>query len=149
VPPDPASPASLAVEPTGEAEFGPCDCCGSQSRRVWGFVHRGETTVCAYFVFWTPGRIDHGAAVDLVIGSWGDGADPEHRFAVALDWRVTGTGPAFMVVDAAGRSAADPSVAGRALDRDEVIGTDLAAETFAVVDAIWVGDGRAAELSKA
>ena len=30
---------SLHVEPTGSRDSGPCECCGANTRRVWGFVH--------------------------------------------------------------------------------------------------------------
>ena len=56
---------SLQVEPTSAADFGPCDCCGAATRRVWGFVHGQAGTVAAYLIQWAVGRVpDHGARVD-------------------------------------------------------------------------------------
>lgn len=138
---------SLRVEPTGAADFGPCECCGAATRRVWGFVHRPAGTEAAYFVQWAVGRVpDHGALFDLILGRWGDGAAATDRVLVTLDYRLTDTGPAFMVVDAAGRPAADSDAGGRPLARDEVVGRPVAGRAFPVADAVLAGDARVAEL---
>ena len=138
---------SLRVEPTEAADFGPCPCCGSATRRVWGFVHGKAGTVAAYFVQWAVGRVaDHGALFDLILGTWGEGASPADRVLVTLDYRLTDTGPAFMVVDSAGRPADDPGFVGRALSRAEVVGKPVAGEAFPVADAVLAQDARIAEV---
>jgi hypothetical protein len=47
-----------------------------------------------------------------------------------------------MVIDAADRSEGKGGLARTALARADVVGTTLAAEVFAIVDAIYVQDGR-------
>jgi hypothetical protein len=51
-----------------------------------------------------------------------------------------------MVVDAENSSAGQSELVGRALRREEVIGTELAETTFAMLDAIWLQDGRIDEV---
>jgi hypothetical protein len=137
---------SLRVEPTEESDFGPCECCGSRTRRVWGFVHSPAGTA-AYFVQWAVGRVpDHGALFDLILGRWGDGATAADRVLVTLDYRLTDTGPAFMVVDSGGRPAAGSELVGRALVRADVVGQPVAGEAFSVADAVLAQDARVAEL---
>ena len=51
-----------------------------------------------------------------------------------------------MVIDAETRPVADKSLVGKALRRDEVIGTPIAENAFAIVDAILAQDKRVAEL---
>ena len=95
----------LQVEPTGSSDYGPCKCCGNNSRRVWGFIHAAEATFAAYFVHWTLDRVaDHGANFDLIIGKWGDGASKADRSLVALLYRLFEGKPQFMVIDAEGRT---------------------------------------------
>jgi hypothetical protein len=53
------------------------------------------------------------------------------------------SGPAMMVITANKQLA---TLATRLLSRDEVVGTSLAQETFAIADAILDQDGRLAEL---
>jgi hypothetical protein len=50
------------------------------------------------------------------------------------------------VIDGAKRPADQRSLCGRTLERDEVIGTPLAANAFALFDAIWLQDPRIEEL---
>jgi hypothetical protein len=144
----PVSGTALSIEQAGEATFGPCACCGRPTRRVWGFAYRSDGGAeAAYYVEWVPGAVpEHGAAFDLVVGRWGDGASPADRAAVSLAFRPTERGPEFMVVDAGGRPHASGRLAAVALDRDAVLGSEMAPRAYAVVDAVWLGDARIAEL---
>jgi hypothetical protein len=114
--------------------------------RVWGFVDRDGATVAAYFVGWTEQRPDHSAAFDLILGEWGDSATTEDRFAISLDYRIVESSGEFMVVDSRGRIPSVDRLAGTALKRSDVIGTPLAPQVFAVVDAIYMSDRRLDEL---
>jgi hypothetical protein len=137
----------LRVEPTDSRDSGPCECCGANTRRVWGFVHGAAGPIAAYFVQWAVGRVaGHGANFDLILGRWGEGTAAADRSLVALEYRLTDTGPAFMVIDAAGRPAGGSELVGRTLARGEVVGRPLAQEAFRVVDAVLAQDARVAEL---
>ena len=137
----------LSIEANDSNDFGPCECCGAMSRTVSGFVHCGDEAQAAYLVQWTLGQVErHGANFDLIIGKWGDAADSKDRCAVSLELRRTSTGPAFMVIDSGNRPAASSDLVGKALAREEVIGTPFAEQAFELVDVIWLQDARIAEL---
>jgi hypothetical protein len=139
----------ITVEPDGSKDSGPCGCCGNMSRAVWGYIRDAGNPLAAYYVHWTLGRVDHGANFDLVLGKWGEGTSSKDRCVVAVAFRWMSNNPQFMVIDAEGRPAAKPgALADRALRRDQVIGTPLAAEVFAMIDAIWLKDQRIAELAR-
>ena len=129
---------------TLDESSGHCDCCGSESCCVWGLVDDDDGPVAAYWMHWTVGHLEgSGANLDLVLGQWGEGTTPADRFAVALLYHQQADGSAgLMVIDAAGRPAADDAVARTALSRHEVIGTPLAAQVFAIADAIFEQDDR-------
>jgi len=134
------------LEP-GETHDLECECCGQRSRTVDGFLHEDGATRAAYLVQWTDGHVsEHGANVDLIIGRWGEGAGPDERFVVSLVYHQE-TG--FTVIDALARPAAESSLAARALARKDVIGSDLAADVFAMVDLVWCHDARIAEIAEA
>lgn len=135
--------SDLTVEPLDESG-GLCECCGNASRSVWGLVHSGDMTVAAYWLHWTIGHLDtDGANLDLVIGSWGDGTTPKDRFAAALVYREpSDSPPAFMVIDATERQIANSDLVQSVLHREDVIGTPMADQVFALVDAIWLQDSR-------
>jgi hypothetical protein len=128
------------IEQSG-ASGGTCDCCGSTTKRIWGFAHRNGGTTAAYFVAWTEGKADHGAKFDLILGKWGDKAAQADRYVVALDFHIGGQAPEFVVVDAHTRGASFAALAATTLSRSDVIGTPLAAQVYAVVDAIYMSDG--------
>ena len=135
------------IERTGQNDFGPCPCCGNTSRCDWGFVHGPNGVVAAYYVHWTVGRVaDHWPNFDLIIGRWGEGTVAADRCMVALRYRLLENGPAFMVIDPDGRPSATSGLVGRALPRSEVIGTPIAAQAFAIADALLEQDGRLAEM---
>src|SRR5436309_2288844 len=94
-------PPRFEVEHMGE-NGGHCDCCGNESRCVWGAVRDGDTTLAAYWMHWTVGHLsEHGANLDLILGRWGDGASAHDRVLVSLLHRQQPDGsPALMVIDA-------------------------------------------------
>jgi hypothetical protein len=136
----------LVINPEDERTFGPCACCGNMTRRVWGYVGRGETTIAAYFVEWTPGHIDQAANFDLILGEWGEKTRPSDRKAVALAFRQPETGPSFMVVDAADRPVSRSSLVGEALSREQVVSEPIAKTVFAICDSIFLQDHRLSPL---
>jgi hypothetical protein len=135
--------AKFVVEKLNESS-GHCECCGHESRCVWGFVHQDDATVAAYWMRWTVDHLtDHGAHLDLVVGPWGEGASADQRAVISLEHRQQPDGsPALMVIDAKDSPAAKSDLAAAGLSRAEVIGTPLATQVFAMVDAIYLQDDR-------
>jgi hypothetical protein len=135
----------LRLEPSGTQE-GVCDCCGTSTRRVWGFVRHPIGAVAAYFVGWTIGRKDHGASFDLIVGAWGSGATQKQRGAVSLTYRAADGDYGFAIVDATDRPTANSELVGRVFTRHEVVATTLADQVFAIADAIFMTDARLDEV---
>jgi hypothetical protein len=138
---------TLEIDPANQSTFGPCECCGEMTSRVWGYVYRAELALAAYYVEWTPGHGGSQANFDILIGKWGDDANPSDRSAVCLEFRKLESGPAFMVIDAVTRKVATSSLISTALDRDQVIGTPLAQQVFDICDLIYLDDSRISELT--
>jgi len=129
----------ITLEATGSTDFERCECCGENSRTVWGLARRDGVAHAAYFVHWTLGGVaEDGAHVDLILGRWGAGATKADRYAVSLEFRRTERGPALMVIDATDRRIAHDELVGRAMRRSEVIGTTLAQEH----SSSWTSSGR-------
>lgn len=140
----------LHIEQTGFTELGPCECCGSMSQLATGFIHCDEAESVGYQVHWTKGKIEkHGAAFYFILGRWGDGTTASDRFAVALRYRADAEATGFMIVDAGETSIGSHSLVGKALSREEVVGTPLAQEIFGLVDFIWLNDKRLSEITEA
>jgi hypothetical protein len=132
------------VEPTEESG-GVCDCCGNQTRSVWGFVHdEGGVTVASYFVQWTVGKPieDHPANFDLIYGAWGEGATKSDRCAISLIHFETEGVPGVSVINANDRPLASSELVGSALSREDLVGTPLAQRVFSIFDAVILQDHR-------
>lgn len=125
---------------------GHCDCCGNQTCTIWGGLSDASGARAAYFVRWTVGQPQHLPYVDLILGLWGEGTGPQDRVLVSLCYRPQPGGGSFMVVSATGRPGDDRKLCGRALEREEVIGTPLAQEVFALADALWLTEPRIADV---
>jgi hypothetical protein len=138
---------TLEFSEENQRQFGPCDCCGKLTNRVWGYVYRDSAAMAAYFVEWTPGHAYRSAAFDLILGKWGNDTSASHRQLAALDFRHIETGPSFMVVDAANRTISTSPLISHTLRRDEVLGKPIASEIFKIVDTIYLNDPRIAELT--
>jgi hypothetical protein len=134
--------SKLRLETSGESSFGPCECCGQMTSRVWGFVYNHDAAAAAYYVEWTPAHEVTTAIFDLIIGTWGEDTDAKDRKAVSLEFRKLDSGPAFMVVDAKNRPTAGSSLVSKALSREEVIGSPTATHVFAICDVIYLEDPR-------
>jgi hypothetical protein len=135
----------LVVTPWKESG-GTCTCCGRQSKTIWGDVSTDQGTVAAYYIQCTVGAADHLPNIDVVLGTWGDLGSPDQRVLVSLLFKPAPDGGSFMVIDGSHRPANSPELCSRALSRTEVVGTPLAAQVFAVVDAVWLGEPRIAEV---
>ena len=134
-----------AIEPDGSQDFVPCECCGDNSRTVWGLVHRENCTEAAYFEHWSLGKVaEKGAYINLILGPWGGGTERADRYAVSLEFRQ---GFGVKIIDASVRNIARHSMVGRGLAREDVIMTPLAQEVFEILDAIWTEDKRIDEVT--
>lgn len=140
----------LQIEQTGLKDLGPCKCCGLTSQLATGFIHRDEAESVGYQVHWTKGKVEkHGVGFYFILGRWGDGTTASDRFAVALRYRADAEATGFMIVDAGETSIGSHSLVGKALRREEVVGTPLAQEIFDLVDFVWLNDERIAEITQA
>jgi hypothetical protein len=123
-----------------------CECCGNVSKTICGDVSIPEKTLAIYYVQWTVGSAEHYPNIDLVLGPWGADADPSERVLISLVYDPGPDGGGFMIIDSEARPANSRELCGRALRRDEVIGTPFAQEAFQLVDAIWLHDPRIDEV---
>ena len=136
-------PQVIDIEPDGESG-GFCDCCGTESRTIWGYAYIGGNAVACYFLQWTVGASleAHPANFDLIYGNWEDGASEADRCAVSMIHFEQDGRPGSMVIDASERPVARSPLVGHVLKREEVIDTELAGRAFDIFDAVITSDPR-------
>jgi hypothetical protein len=133
----------FSVETAGQSG-GHCDCCGHESRTVWGYIRVGDVTTVSYFVHWTRGQPEHHPNLDFLIGSWGDNARNDR---VLVSWVYSAAHDQFMIVDSDSRPAAGSELCSRTLTREDVrADPELLALSKALLDAVWLGDDRIGEV---
>ena len=126
-----------------------CDCCGQATRALNGYASDELGALATYLVQWTDGHVvENGANFDFIVGEWG-GAPSSKRVAVSVQYRILDSGPAFMIIDATDRPISRSPLVGESLTRGGVLGTPLAKEVFAIVDAVWLQDERIRDLHPA
>src|ERR1044072_2575778 len=127
----------LRVEPNGESG-GRCDCCGNETRTIWGYVYSGEQTIACYFLQWTRHMPTHFPNLDFLIGTWGDDSINDRKL---VSWRYSPSGQSFMAIDSSTRPAASSPLCTKALSRDDVVSNaSLMASATQLIDAVWLGD---------
>ena len=137
----------ITVEPDKSNDTGPCECCGSMSRTVWGYLSVDGNSRAVYYVQWPLGQVKkHGANVDLLMGQWGEGTTPEQRVAVSLVYRVGPNGPEFASIEATGRPHAESGLAAHCIPARHVLGNRVGADAYAFLHAIFGQDPRVKEL---
>lgn len=125
---------------------GCCDCCGKQSKTIWGDLGDSSGTKAIYFVQWTVDQPQHLAIFDIVLGPWGEGTTPKDRVLVSLLYQPRLGGGSFMIASGKGRRADRRTLCDRALERADVIGTPVANEAFSMVDSLWLTEPRIEEI---
>ncbi|GAB5449492.1 hypothetical protein [Gymnodinialimonas sp.] len=134
------------VEPTKETQS-ICDCCGNRTHAIMGFVHESNgDTLAHYTMQWTVEMPfdSHPANFDLIFGRWGEGTGSDDRCAISLIYYEEAGRQGVMVINAKDRPVASSNLVSTALMREDVVGTDLAKQVFAVFDSVLLGDKRLA-----
>lgn len=112
-----------------------CLCCNRPTHAIHGDVAAGASNA-RYTVQWTVGATDHPVKIDLVIGDWSERGTADDRVLVSLALHP-GSDGGFMFVDGSGRPSDVRTICRRAIPRAEIVGTPMADQAFALIDAIW------------
>lgn len=131
------------VEPSGE-KADKCECCGSTSHTVWGYVHeRDGATRAVYYVGWAEGHEERVIWITLGLGAWGQETTESDRRSVALEGRTFDGEPWLGIVDEPHFDY--PHLLGDLLSRQEALDDPCLTDLWAVTDAVVVNDSRVAE----
>jgi|SRR5580765_3952745 len=115
---------------------GVCPCCGSDTACTHGIVEKDGQRIASYLVKWTVGNPSHGMGWLISLPSQPSGREVSVSLGYSFEHH------SFMVrhLNDYPWDADDLSGFGEMLDRDQVIGTPLAEQVFAVVDDVWLSD---------
>jgi hypothetical protein len=138
---------NLHIEIGGENKPTLCECCGNETKTIWGYIYDGDNAVSAYFVQWTCNKKEHSPNFDFLIGTWGDDFINDKKLISFIYNPTNEDGGEFMVIDSSERPAANSALCTVALSREEVINDgDIMGSVTDMIDAIWLGDPRIEEI---
>jgi hypothetical protein len=115
---------------------GVCPCCECETACTRGTVENDGTRLAVYLIKWTVGDPSHGMAWLVSLPDPASGREVSVSLGYSFEYN------SFMVRHVGDYSwdADDTTGFGELLDRDQVIGTPLAARVFEMVDDIWLSD---------
>lgn len=138
---------NLRVEPAGENQPTVCDCCGNETKTVWGYVYQHDIPLAAYFVQWTSKNKEHYPNFDFLVGTWGDDTIRDKKLISFVYNATNEEGGSFMAIDSSDRPAARSDLCSMALRRNDVVNDrDLMGIATEIIDAVWRSDPRLEEI---
>ncbi|WP_170383235.1 hypothetical protein [Ruegeria atlantica] len=125
-----------------ETERTPCDCC----RKVTTFG-AGELLYTGEFVGWFSVKFSedpesHSTIIKVYVGDWSDGAPVDTRWGISVSCHSEGC----TLLDWGEEDQKNNDLF-TCLNRADILGSDFAAELWAMVDAIIMKDSRLKELN--
>ena len=112
-----------------------CEHCGSNYEHVTGFVSADGDAHAAYFAA-CHGHPEHEAQIDVIVGPWGEGSEPEGRAHFSCFLRPDGA----MAVDAPVAITVDAPLVGLRLTREAALSHELLPRFWEVVDLLTEAD---------
>ena len=140
--------ATLTIELGDEIEPALCQCCGNETRRVYGFVFQDSNAYAVYFAAWTVGHVETGVAIAICLGDWGEDSSPTGRYCVSLMCRATDDQFQFTVIDPTQSPWADITLVGKRLRREEALAHPEAGEFFHIAEHVISDDPRVSSFLK-
>ncbi|WP_051830416.1 MULTISPECIES: hypothetical protein [Streptomyces] len=133
----------LTFGPDRQTRTFTCECCEAPIERSWNMVHADGAPYALYYANCYHHRDrDHDAWIDVVFGTWGQGAEAmtDHvSFGCRVGPVLGQTEPAATLVDA-GTIYPDGPLFGRKLDRAAGLVHPQLRDFWAVVDYVLAND---------
>lgn len=140
---------ALRIQPGAESPPTVCECCGNESRCVWGCIQEGERIVAVYFVHWTLNTRKHLPNIDFLMGNWNDDTA---RDKIAISWVYNPThesGGNYVAIDSQDRPVAKNDLCSVALTREQVVSNkDLVGLCGQMFELIWAQDQRVQDIQQ-
>jgi hypothetical protein len=61
-----------------------CDCCGTRSTTVHGFVYESGDALAIYYAGWSVQHPERGVTMAIATGEWSEGSGPADRVSIGV-----------------------------------------------------------------
>ncbi|MDQ8027956.1 MAG: hypothetical protein REJ23_04455 [Brevundimonas sp.] len=137
----------IDVDPVGELDVHPCDCCGADILVAKGWLSEGERDLGTYKVEWAEGQLEHESSIDLILGDWSEAGQASDRYAVSIVHRLHDGRPQFLVIDAAEKFLPQSDAYGRTMSRADLGEIGMTSTVHAYAEQIVLKDARLYDLT--
>ena len=134
--------SDLSLEP-GPSEPGTvCECCGTRSITVHGFVYEKGDPFAVYYAGWTATHPERGVTIAVATGKWDEDSTSDDRVSMGVDAHATEKELQFSAIDPEQSPWGETELFGRMLRRAETIRHSRFKATLAVAELVVREDQR-------
>lgn len=137
----------IDVEPVGELEVHPCDCCGADILVAKGWLSESERDLGTYKVEWVDGQLEHESSIDFILGDWTEVGQASDRYAVSVVHRLHEGRPQFLAIDAGEKFGLPSEAFGRTLSSTDLNELGLTQTVYAYAEQVVLQDARLYDLT--
>src|SRR5258708_3333470 len=109
----------LSLEPGPQEDGTVCDCCGTQSTTVHGFVYKDGDAFSIYYAGWSSHHPEWGVTMAIATGEWSEGSGPADRVSIGVEARSTATEIQFTVINPEQSPWGETALFGKMLSREK------------------------------
>lgn len=131
-----------SLETGPEEEGATCDCCGTRSSSVHGFVYRDGDAFAIYYAGWSERHPERGVTMAIATGEWSDDSGPQDRVSIGLGAYPTGTDVEFSVAEPEESPWGETPLLGTMLPKDRALASAALTATLEIAELVSRGDPR-------
>jgi hypothetical protein len=134
--------SDLSLEAGPQEAGNVCDCCGTRSTTVHGFVYRSGDAFAVYYAGWSHQHPERGVTMAIATGEWAEDSGPQDRTSIGLEARPAATEIQFTIVGPEQSPWGETPLFGRMLSRDRAKASPSLKATLEVAELIVREDPR-------
>jgi hypothetical protein len=134
--------ADLSLEAGLQESGTACDCCGTRSTTVHGFVYRSGDAFAIYYAGWSNQHPERGVTMAIATGEWAEGSGLEDRTSIGMEARPTATEIQFIVVGPEQSPWGETPLFGKMLSRECAIASPALKSILEVAELVVRNDQR-------
>jgi hypothetical protein len=128
---------------TGPQEAGDiCDCCGTRSTTVHGFVYASGDAFAIYYAGWSIQHPERGVTMAIASGTWSEGSGPADRVSIGVQARSHETEIHFSVLEPSQSPWGKTQLFGEMLLRDKALQHSSLRTTLEIAELVVREDPR-------
>src|SRR5690606_31225152 len=98
-----------------------CECCGTRTTTVHGFVYAAGEAFAIYYAGWSVQHPERGVTMAIATGEWSEGSGPADRVSIGVQARSLETEIHFSVLEPSQSPWGETELFGEMLPRDKAL----------------------------